>query len=226
MELRTYAQILRRRWWLALIPTIVVLVIGLVTYQAPPPAYNVGVRFEVGQFPATEALSRSDEERYYNWLTSEYIVNGLADWVRGNRFGEAVSAELARAGLSVPAGAIQGGLAVDNVRSMLLISLSANDPQLLEEMMAAAVVVLTEQNAVALPQLGGESALLVQLDEPIVNQVPAGLRAQLELPVRVALAVIAGVGLAFLVEYLDPTLRDRLELEALGLRLMGEIPKR
>jgi capsular polysaccharide biosynthesis protein len=126
----------------------------------------------------------------------------------------------------VPAGAIQGGLAVDNVRSMLLISLSANDPQLLEEMMAAAVVVLTEQNAVALPQLGGESALLVQLDEPIVNQVPAGLRAQLELPVRVARAVIAGVGLAFLVEYLDPTLRDRLELEALGLRLMGEIPKR
>jgi len=226
MELRAYAQILRRRWWLALVPTIVVLVIGLATYQTPPPAYNVGVRFLVGQLPATEALTRSDEERYYNWLSSEYIVNGLADWVRGNRFGEAVSEELAASGISAPAGAIQGSLAVDNVRSMMLLSLSANDPQLLEQMMAAAVIVLTEQNADALPQLGGETAILVQLDDPIVNQTPGGLRARLELPVRIALAIIVGVGLAFLFEYLDPTLRDRLELEELGLPLIGEIPKR
>jgi len=146
--------------------------------------------------------------------------------VRGNRFGEAVSEELARAGLSVPAGVIQGGLAVDNARSMLLISLSANDPQLLQQMMGAATTVLTEQNAEALPQLGGETAMLVQLDEAVVNQVPGGLRAQLELPIRIGLAVIVGVGVAFLVEYFDPTLRDQPEVEALGLKLMGEIPKR
>lgn len=226
MELKAYGRIVRRRWLVAVIPAAVVLLIGLATYRAAPPAFNVGVRFLVGQPPASDALSRSDEERYYNWLASEYIVNGLADWVRGNRFGEAVSAELAAAGVDVAPGAIQGGLAVDNARSMLLLSFSGNDRAALEQIVPAASKVLREQNAEALPQLGGQAATLVQLDEPVVNQIPGGLRAQLELPLRLALALVAGVGLAFLVEYIDPTFRTRTEIEALGLDILGEIPKK
>src|SRR5690606_21468937 len=155
MELRMYWRVLRRRWLLALVPAVIVLLVGLATYQAPPPAYNVGVRFEVGQVPAANAQTASDEERYYNWLASEYIVNGLTDWVNGNRFGQAVSAELAGRGIDIPAGAIQGGLVADNARSMLLLSLTAGDPDLLAQMMDAAIIVLQEQNAQALPQLGG-----------------------------------------------------------------------
>ncbi len=226
MELRMYARVLRRRWLLALVPAVIVLLVGLATYQAPPPAYNVGVRFEVGQVPAANAQTASDEERYYNWLASEYIVNGLTDWVHGNRFGQAVSAELAGRGIDIPAGAIQGGLVADNARSMLLLSLTANDPDLLAQMMDAAITVLQEQNAQALPQLGGEPAVLVQLDEPIVGQIPSGLRSQLDLPLRLALALGVGLALAFLAEYLDPTVRDRRELEALGLETLAEIPRK
>ena len=36
----------------------------------------------------------------------------------------------------------------------------------------------------------------------------------------------AGLILAFLVDYLDPTVRERKELEAMGLPIMGEIPKK
>jgi capsular polysaccharide biosynthesis protein len=36
---------------------------------------------------------------------------------------------------------------------------------------------------------------------------------------------LAGIGLALLVEYLDPTIRDRQELQELGLEILGEIPK-
>jgi hypothetical protein len=92
-------------------------------------------------------------------------------------------------------------------------------------MMNSAIAVLTEQNAQALPQLGGETAVLVQLDEPVVNQIPGGIRSQLDLPLRVALALAAGVGLALLAEYLDPTIRERRELEQIGLLVLGEIPR-
>jgi capsular polysaccharide biosynthesis protein len=85
--------------------------------------------------------------------------------------------------------------------------------------------VLTTQNAQALPQLGGENAILTQLDQPVVSQAPAGIRSRLELPLRVALALAAGVALALLVEYLDPTIRTREELQELGLAILGEIPK-
>lgn len=224
MELRRYWTILRRYWGLALIPAVLVLLAGLATWQPPPTVYNAGVRFIVGQPPGA-ASAEFDEQRYYNWLTSEYVVNGLTDWVRGGRFAEAVSARLAQQGIDAPPGLIQGGLAADNARSMLTISLTASDPTLLMRMLDGVIAVLVEENAAALPQLGGQRALLTQLDEPVVNAIAPGLRDQLGLPLRVALALFAGLGLALLAHYLDPTVRDRAEIERTGLTVMGEIPR-
>ena len=222
MELRRYWQMIRRRWLLMVIPALVVGAAALLTYSPPGLVYNVGVRFIVGQNPAEEATV-ADQERYYNWLTSEYIVNGLTDWVRGTGFAEAVSSELAQQGLAVPPSAIQVG--ADNTRSMLTLSLSYHEAETLAAMMSAAIKVLTEQNAAALPQLGGETAVLVQLDQPVVNQIPPGIRSQLDLVLRLGVAFAAGIGLVLLVEYLDPTLRDREEVARLGLEILGEIPK-
>ena len=55
---------------------------------------------------------------------------------------------------------------------------------------------------------------------------PSGVGSQLDLPLRIMLALLAGVGLALLVEYLDPTIRDRHEAELLGLQILGEIPRK
>ncbi|MGD8855778.1 MAG: hypothetical protein PVG33_05585, partial [Chloroflexota bacterium] len=83
-----------------------------------------------------------------------------------------------------------------------------------------------EANDLGLPQLGGEAADLVQMDQPIVNRIPPGITTQLQLPLRMVLAVAAGLGLALLVDYLDPTVRGRREVEAMGLAVMAEIPKK
>jgi capsular polysaccharide biosynthesis protein len=224
MELRQLWNVIRRRWALALIPAVIVLAVGVAMWRPAPPAYNAGVRFIVGQPPGA-AAAEFDEQRYFNWTTSEYIVNGLADWVRGGKFAEAVSKRLAAQGIDVSAGAIQGGLAVDNARSMLTVSLTAGDATQLEQMLGGVIAVLTEDNAGALPQLGGENALLTQLDEPVVNPIGAGIRGQLDLPLRVALALAAGLGLALLAHYLDPTVRDREEVARAGLAVLVEIPK-
>ncbi|MCB8944216.1 MAG: hypothetical protein H6658_10720 [Ardenticatenaceae bacterium] len=222
MELRRYWKVFKRRWLIAVIPAVIVLAVGLLTYAPPPPAYNVGMRFIVAQQPAAD--SDTDEQRYYNWLTSEYIVNGLTDWARGTEFATAVAAELAAQGIDVPAGAIQGGLVPDNTRSMLTLSLTYGDAEVLASMMNAVAKVLMEQNA--LPQLGGETADLIQLDQPIVNPISPGLRSQLDLPLRVILAFGAGIALALLAEYLDPTIRERDEVVQMGLEILGEIPRK
>jgi hypothetical protein len=128
-------------------------------------------------------------------------------------------------GYGVPPELIQGGLAADNVRSMLTLSLTAGDAELLRVMLQGVVVVLQTQNAQALPQLGGETAVIIQLDQPVINPIPSGIRRQLDLPLRVALALAAGVGLALLVHYLDPTIQDRAAAEAAGMTILGEIPR-
>jgi capsular polysaccharide biosynthesis protein len=223
MELRQFWTIFRRRWPLVVVPALIVLALGLLSYRPTPPAYNAGVRFIVGQPPIDGALT--DEQRYYNWLASEYIVNGLTDWVRGGRFAEAVAARIEEeTGNRIAPQAIQGGMAVDNARSMLTVSITAGDFETTRQIMNGVILVMTEENAVALPQLGGETAVLTQLDDPVVTPISAGLRSQIDLPLRVALALFAGAGLAMLAHYLDPTVRDRAELERLGIPLAGEIP--
>jgi capsular polysaccharide biosynthesis protein len=225
MELQDYWQILWRRWWLVLIPAAVVLAAGLLTYQRPSPLYNVGVRFMVGQTPSSGA-EQSDEERLANWHASEYIAHGLNDWVRGGQFAELTSQQLAAEGLTVPPQVIQSSLAADNTRSKLELYMTHEDPELLAAMITAAAAVLIEHNHLGLPQLGGRAAVVNQLDQPVINQVPTGMRSRLDLLVRLGLAVAAGLGLTLLVEYFDPTLRSRAELEALGLSVLGEIPKK
>jgi capsular polysaccharide biosynthesis protein len=223
MELRHYWRILRRRWLVALIPTVVVLAVGLATYRAPAPSYITGVQFIVGQEPALEA-DTADEQRYYAWLNSEYIADGVVNWATSGAFAAAVSERLVQQGHAIPPGAIQ--VTADNSRSLVTVQIIGGDPESLELMMDAAIAVLQEENAGALPQLGGEPVTLTQLNEPAVSGLPAGIRPQLELVLRIALAILAGIGLAFVVEYLDPTVRERRVLEKMGLPILGEIPEK
>lgn len=224
MELRAFWTIFRRRWLLVLIPALVVAVYSVVTYQPPPaPGFNVGVNFIVAQ-PPTPGADLADQERYYNWLGSEYIVNGLTDWAVSGRFKTAVSNQLAQEGLEIPPGSFS--VAAENVRSRLLLTVQHSDGETLAQIMDAAITVLAEQNAEALPQLGGEMAVLVQLDDPVVTPLPRSLSSLLDIPLRLAIGLAAGLGLALLVEYLDPTIRSREEAEEMGFAVLGEIPKR
>lgn len=130
---------------------------------------------------------------------------------------------MAENGRPVPPGAVH--VAADNARSMLTLSLSHGDPELLAALMEAAIAVLQEENAQGLPLLDGETAVVVQLDDPVVTPAPAGLRRQMDLPLRILLALGAGVGLALLAEYVDPTIRDRTAVAELDIPILGEIPK-
>lgn len=212
-----------RRWLLVLIPPLVVGLFSAVTFQPPPaPGFNVGVNFLVAQ-PPSPGAELADQERYYNWLSSEYIVNGLTDWAVSGSFKTAVSTQLATDGIEVPPGSFS--VAAENVRSRLQISIQHGEAETLSHIVNAAIMVLREQNADALPQLGGETAVLTLLDEPIVTPLPRSLGSLLDIPLRLAIGLAAGLGVALLVEYVDPTIRSREEAEAMGFVILGEIPK-
>ncbi len=225
MELRAYWLILKRRWLLVVLPAAVALAVALITYRTPGPLYNAGVRFIVGQSPA-DSTAESDEERLANWKTSEYIVNTLADWARGGQFAGMVSQRLAEQNIQVDPIAIRDSIVTDSTRSMMTFSMNYGDAATLARMMDEAAYVLVEENAAGLPPLNGAPAEVIQLDQPIVNRVPRSILDQMDLPLRVFLALAAGIGLALLVEYLDPTVRDRDDVERMDLLVIGEIPRK
>ncbi|MGH2522664.1 MAG: hypothetical protein ACRDH2_09205 [Anaerolineales bacterium] len=224
MELHQYWKIARRWWWLIALPALAVGAYALATRRPPAPAYATTLRFTAGQ-PAALTGSPNYDPNYYRWLTSEYIVNALKDWARTGAFANAVSAELAARGVSIPAGAVNASIAADNARSVLVLYLTWGDPAQLPALAEAATKVLQEQNAAAFPQLGGQAAQVVPLDAVGIGLVPPSLRIRFDLPLKIGLGLGVGLALAFAAHYFDPFVRDKEELEEMGLRVIGEIPK-
>ena len=224
MELRAYWRILIHRWWLIVAPVLVVSIHVASTYTRPAPLYQVVMRFAAGTEPA--GVSK-DYDRYYPWLTSEYVANGLADAAETHAFAQTVSARLVEMGVELSTEAVQSAIVTDNAQSILVVYLTWFDSAQAEAMAKAVVSELSQSSAVYYPQLAGVGPAVRALDPPVARPVAPSLRTQLLEPiVRMSLAAVAGAALAFLWHYLDPTVREAAELEAMGLAVLARVPRK
>ena len=223
MELRTYWGIIRKRLWLV----VGLLTVSLLSYLlfAPqvPVSYTANMRFVIGLKPEPSNGTYYTYDRYYTWLTAEYLLDDLAEVVKSRAFAKDVAAV---AGLDLPPGAIQGATSSGKLHRILNITVSWHDPGELARIADALAQVLRERGATYFAQLSAESAVVSLIDPPSISQIGASLRQRLDLPLRLVLALLAGVGLAFLWDYLDITIRNRADLEELGLPILAEIPVR
>src|SRR5574341_1071732 len=226
MELRGLWKIAKRRWWLIALPALAALGYALYGYLSHPPSggYTTSIRFTAAQPPDGETIGYEDKS-YYPWLASEYIVNALTDWVKTGSFADALSEQLAAQGVEISGRQLQGAIASDNERSVMMLYLSWGDAGQLASIAEAATVVLQERSGEFFPQLGQEGLAVIALDDAVITPTAPSLTAQLNPLIRFGLGLAAGVALAAVVEYLDPSVRDRTEVEAMGLRILAEVPR-
>jgi capsular polysaccharide biosynthesis protein len=227
MELRTYWRIILRRWWL---PVGLAVVVGILTlvmqkpWQPRPATYSATMRFNVGLQPE-RIPGVYTYDRYYTMLTSEYLVDDLGEIVRSQLFATAVSQRLAGQGISVPAGAIGASTQPGKLHRILTVNVSWGNEAQLRAIADAVAATLTERSADFFGQFSAEEADIRLIDPPAIGRVGRSAREQLDLPLRILLALAAGIGLAFLLDYLDDSVRDRTDLERLGLPVLGEVPR-
>ncbi|MBC7224952.1 MAG: lipopolysaccharide biosynthesis protein, partial [Anaerolineae bacterium] len=102
MELRRYWAIVWRRWWLPVGLVALVLLMGLLWPQRAAPVYQASLRFTVGLQPEPRSGDYYTYDRYYTWLTSEYIADDFSEVVKSQAFAQGVSARLADQQIQVP----------------------------------------------------------------------------------------------------------------------------
>jgi capsular polysaccharide biosynthesis protein len=227
MELRTYWDIIRRRWWLPVGLTLLVAALTLIAqrpWQSRPISYSASMRFNVGikpeRIPGTYTY-----DRYYTMLTSEYLVDDLGEIVRSQAFAGAVSQRLADQGIAAPAGAIGAVTQPGKLHRILTVSVVWPKEDELRAIADAVTATLTDSTADFFGQFSADEADIRLIDPPVVSVVGRPAREQLDLPLRILLALTAGLGLAFLLDYLDRSVRDRSDVEKLGLKILAEIPR-
>jgi capsular polysaccharide biosynthesis protein len=221
MELIRYWQIVRRRWWL-IVGLVGVVALGtLLSHDwSPPQAYAVSMRFNVGLEPAPPAGAEYSYDLLDIWRSSEYLMDDLASAVRGADYARRVAARLGDPNVN-----LGGVLGASTEFRVLTVAAHGEDPELLTEIAEAAAAVLDEEAPELVGPLGNARPVLRLIDPPVVVPVGQGLREKLEVPVRLGLALLAGVAGAFLLDYLDRSVRGPDELEEIGLAVLGQIPR-
>ena len=127
-----------------------------------------------------------------------------------------MSTRLAGQKIQVPPGVIQGSAATGKQHRIISLGFTWGDPVQLEQIAQAAAAELTENTSFYFQQLGTDGAGVTLIDGPSVGAVGPSVREQVELPLRVLIGFLVGVGIVFLLYYLDTAVRSEEELTAMG----------
>lgn len=228
MELKRYWTIIWKRGWIPALLLVVVGGVSLLTRQIPPSTYSTTMRFSVGVKPQ-EVPDQYSFDSYYAWLSSEYLADDMTAIVSSQAFAADVNQRLTEMGspVQIPPGFIGGVTIAEKQHRILRLNVSWGNDAELADIARAIVTVMEQDSSKYLTQLGTPGALINLIDEPsppVLN--PPSLTQRLDLPVRLMLALLAGLALVFLLDYLDDRIRGRTELEAMGITVLAEVPKK
>ena len=228
MELRTYLRILKRWWWIPAGLVALTLVFSLITlkpWRSQPPTYVMGMSFSVGVKPQ-KLPDEFTYDGYYSALSSEYLVDDFSELVKGSEFAAAVSQRLADEGIEVAPGQIQGSTQTGKLHRILNVTITDGDPERVQKIADAVAATMTEDADQFMPRLLEDQGAVYLVNRGGVSPIGPSLKQRLDLPLRLVLALLAGIGLAFFMEYLMPRVQTRKDLEKLGVAVLAEIPRK
>lgn len=228
MELKHYWRIIWKRAWIPALLLLVVAGLSLLTYETPPTTYSTTMRFTVGVKPQ-EVADQYNYDSYYAYLASEYLADDMTAIVRSQAFASDVNQHLAEmeSPARIPPGSITGVTIAEKQHRILRLNISWGNADELADIAQAVVRTMESDSPKYLTQLGTSGALIQVIDEPSPPAVnPPSLTQRLNVPVRLLLALVVGVALTFLLDYLDDSVRGKTELEAMGIPVLTEVPRR
>jgi capsular polysaccharide biosynthesis protein len=196
MELYLYLNILRRRWLVVVALPLLVALVSLAAALTRPPRYGVTARLLVTR-PEPSNLDAEDTLAY-----------DLPAIVGGKPFAADVAQELARRGHPLDPLLVERALHAENQKHVVLLSATADSPSDAVAIVQAAAELIKQNGrrywgdpTATSARPGVDVALL---DLPAQAALLNGPRAiALDTALRALLGLIAGVGAAFALHYLD-----------------------
>ena len=218
MELRRYGQIIWRYWPVVAILTFVGLLAALQYYQSNRPAYQASTVVSIYQ----EASPNDAYSGLYAAQNSEYAGDDFIKIIGGNQFMSDVSNRLKEINVNLGADDLKGMVTVERKHRELTITSTSNDSNTALQV-ARTVADVLKNNAPT--YIKGRAVTATILDIPTAA-VLNGSRNLLLTAVRVIAGLLAGIGLAFLLAYLDTSIHTSSEAEeTLGLPVLGVLPR-
>ena len=208
-----------------MVPMLVGMFVMMQMFGADP-SYSASAQLTVTRIPQQIDIDDFRYNEYYLFLSSEFFIDDLVEIVRGNVFAEDVHQRIQDDfGIDIPAGAVQAAMSSDRQHRILTLDVTSDDPDRTIMIAQAASSVLNES---AGRYFGFETEERDAVVQPI--QVPESAASttttdQIFWMLQIALALFAGVLLAYLIDYLDDRLYTAETVEhSLDMDVLAEIP--
>jgi protein tyrosine kinase modulator len=231
MELREYWTIIRRRWWLPVGVMLVALLASTVVGIRGASAFKTDMRLAVSTIPVQDPnVERYFDPTYYSNLDSEYLADDMSEFMTSRAFADEVHRELATSAtpMDVDIDTIMTATRTKKTHRFIDITITTPTFEQGEAIAASISRILSDPNHVAqyLTALTAYHTQMQIVTPPVTHRANTPLGLASEIGLRALIGLLIGIGLAFLIDYLDPSVRTREEAERLlSLPVVGEIPR-
>jgi capsular polysaccharide biosynthesis protein len=230
VELREYWTIIRRRWWLPVAITLAALIASSAIGLRGAAAYRTDMRVAVSTIPTPDPNNALYyDPTYYANLDSEYLADDMSEFIYSRAFASEVRRELSTGRqMDVDVDLIVNATRTKKTHRFIDITITTATPEMGQEIGASISRILNDKARLgiylaALTAYNTQMTVITPPDTRRANTLP-GLISEIGL--RTVLGLFVGLGLAFLIDYLDQSIRTRQEAETL-LRtpVLAQIPR-
>jgi capsular polysaccharide biosynthesis protein len=219
LELRQLWEILRKRWLIIVaLPLIAALTSGIISFYILKPLYQASTTLIVGKKAENQALLGQILD--YNVLQANLQLAKTYGEIAKSRTVEQNVIDQLNLGLTVEK--LDKQILINPVKNteILEIQVQDTDPYLaasiantIAEKFSAAVIEIKKVDSVSI------------VDKAVTPAIPVKPNKLLNILIALLVGLMAAIGLAFLLEYLDNTIKTSEEVEKiLGIPVLGLIP--
>ncbi|TFB14167.1 capsular biosynthesis protein [Filobacillus milosensis] len=218
ISLNEIFSVLKKRIWLIISITLLALIISfLATMYIITPRYEASSQFMVTQKETFRDLNYNVNDI----RTNVELINTYNVIIKSPRILDQVIEEL---NLDLSVGQLAGKLNVSNAQGSQVVNVMVTDvdPFLAEDIANTTVEVF--QNTIPL-LMNVDNVSVLSAADVGANPSPISPNLTLNLAISIVLGLMSGVGLAFVLEYFDQSIKSEEDIEReLGLPVMGVIP--
>lgn len=218
IELKELFIIIKKR--LGLIITIALLATilsAIVSVYFITPTYQATAQILISKDDSQVTISNQDVQMNQN------LVNTYSEIIKSPYILDKVNAELNLNGDQKAI--VNENITVNSVKSSQIISIIIKDPSQKNATLIANTIANTFKNEVEnLMKINNVQVLTLAKENPNAN--PVNPNIPLNIAIAFVVSLMIGIGLAFLLEYLDNTLKTEQDIEKiLELPVLGSVPQ-
>lgn len=218
MELKEYFNIVVKRIWLIIfLPLIIAVISAYVSFYVMDPVYEANTTLYIINKSNGSELSIA----YNDLLVGQQLVNDYKEIVKSRKITSKVIEDLNLTDWSPSMLARKISVSAKNNTRLIELVVSDSNPQLAKDI-ANKVAEVFQREVVKLMKV--ENVNIV--DTAQLPESPVRPRHMMNIAVSFLIGFLASIGIVFLVEYLDDTIKTADDVEKyLGLTVLGTIPE-